>query len=63
MKTLAIIDYGMSNLRSVSKALEHVATRDWQIAVTQQPEVILRADKVTGRDWQLHDLVTRYAIV
>jgi imidazole glycerol-phosphate synthase subunit HisH len=46
MKTLAIIDYGMSNLRSVSKALEHVATRDWQIAVTQQPEVILRADKV-----------------
>ena len=46
MKTLAIIDYGMSNLRSVSKALEHVATREWQIEVTQQPEVILRADKV-----------------
>lgn len=45
MKTLAIIDYGMSNLRSVSKALEHVA-QDWRIEVTRQPEVILRADKV-----------------
>lgn len=46
MKTLAVIDYGMSNLRSVSKALEHVAPPDWHIVVTQQPEVILRADKV-----------------
>jgi imidazole glycerol-phosphate synthase subunit HisH len=26
--------------------LEHVATQDWQIVVTQQPEIILRADKV-----------------
>ncbi|MEZ5671857.1 MAG: imidazole glycerol phosphate synthase subunit HisH [Thiotrichaceae bacterium] len=46
MKTLAVIDDGMSNLRSVSKALEHVAPPDWHIVVTQQPEVILRADKV-----------------
>jgi glutamine amidotransferase len=45
MKTLAIIDYGMSNLRSVSKALEHVA-QEWRIEVTRQPEIILHADKV-----------------
>ncbi|OQW92939.1 MAG: imidazole glycerol phosphate synthase subunit HisH [Beggiatoa sp. IS2] len=46
MKTVAIIDYGMSNLRSVSKALEHVAGQSWQIHVSNVADVILHADKV-----------------
>jgi glutamine amidotransferase len=46
MKTVAVIDYGMSNLRSVSKALEHVAENNWQIQVSDQADVILKADKV-----------------
>ena len=28
MKTIAVIDYGMGNLRSVAKAVEHVAAAD-----------------------------------
>ncbi len=46
MKTVIVIDYGMSNLRSVSKALEHVAGRNWQVQVSDQAEQILHADKV-----------------
>lgn len=46
MKTVAVIDYGMSNLRSVSKALEHVADQQWQVIVSNQAETILKADKV-----------------
>ena len=46
MKTVTIIDYGMSNLRSVSKALEHVAGNDWIVNVTNEADAILKADKV-----------------
>ncbi len=46
MKTVTVIDYGMSNLRSVSKALEHVAGKDWTVKVTDQADVIRYADKV-----------------
>jgi glutamine amidotransferase len=46
MKTVTIIDYGMSNLRSVSKALEHVATNRWKVNVSDKADVILQADKV-----------------
>jgi glutamine amidotransferase len=46
MKTVTVIDYGMSNLRSVSKALEHVANNNWQVLVSDQPDMILQADKV-----------------
>jgi len=46
MKTVTVIDYGMSNLRSVSKALEYVAGNDWQVVVSDKADVILRADKV-----------------
>jgi len=42
---IAVIDYGMGNLRSVSKALEHVAPRA-RIAVSSDPHVVLAADKV-----------------
>lgn len=40
MTTLAIIDYGMGNLRSVRKACEHVGH---QATVTRSPRVIARA--------------------
>lgn len=46
MKKVVVIDYGMSNLRSVSKALEHVANDAWQVQVSRQAEEILQADKV-----------------
>ncbi len=46
MKTVTVIDYGMSNLRSVSKALEHVAGKGWQVQVSNKVDVIGQADKV-----------------
>ncbi|MEK8016733.1 MAG: imidazole glycerol phosphate synthase subunit HisH [Candidatus Parabeggiatoa sp.] len=46
MKTVIVIDYGMSNLRSVSKALEHVAGNDWQVLVSDKPDAIYHADKI-----------------
>ncbi len=45
MSSIAIIDYGMGNLRSVAKALEHVAPRA-RVLVTQNRLDILRADRV-----------------
>jgi len=42
---IAIIDYGMGNLRSVSKALEHVAPRA-RIEITSDPAAIAASDKV-----------------
>ena len=46
MKTVAVIDYGMGNLHSASKALEHVAGRDTRIVVTCDPKTVLQADRV-----------------
>ncbi|MGQ0511018.1 MAG: imidazole glycerol phosphate synthase subunit HisH [Betaproteobacteria bacterium] len=45
MVRIAVVDYGMGNLRSVSKALERVAPRD-QVLVTSDPEAILAAERV-----------------
>lgn len=45
-KLVAVIDYGMGNLRSVSKAAEHVADSNTRIIVTQNPSDILNADAV-----------------
>lgn len=45
MATIAVIDYGMGNLRSVAKALEHVAPKT-RITVTQRAVDILKADRV-----------------
>jgi glutamine amidotransferase len=42
---IAVVDYGMGNIRSVSKALERVAPRD-RIEVTADPEVIRASDRV-----------------
>jgi glutamine amidotransferase len=45
METVAIVDYGMSNLRSVAKALAFVAG-DRRILVTGRPEEIRTADRL-----------------
>jgi glutamine amidotransferase len=42
---IAVVDYGMGNLRSVSKALEHVAPAH-TIIVTSDPEQIAQAERV-----------------
>jgi glutamine amidotransferase len=42
---IAVIDYGMGNLRSVSKAIEHVAPRE-DVRVTDDPSIVLGADRV-----------------
>lgn len=45
MTDVAIIDYGMGNLRSVAKAIERVAPQG-QIQITSDPEVVRRASRV-----------------
>ena len=42
---IAVVDYGMGNLRSVSKALEHVAPRA-NVEVTSDPSKVAGADRV-----------------
>ena len=42
---IAIVDYGMGNLRSVEKALLHVAPSA-TVAITSDPEAIRAADRV-----------------
>jgi glutamine amidotransferase len=42
---IAVVDYGMGNLRSVSKAVEHVAPQA-RVLVTADPEEILSAERV-----------------
>jgi glutamine amidotransferase len=45
MSSVAIIDYGMGNLHSIAKALEHVAGKD-RVIVSSDHEQILSADRV-----------------
>ncbi|HVJ22659.1 MAG TPA: imidazole glycerol phosphate synthase subunit HisH [Burkholderiales bacterium] len=42
---IAVVDYGMGNLRSVSKALEHVAPKA-RVMVTADPKTILSSERV-----------------
>jgi glutamine amidotransferase len=42
---IAVVDYGMGNLRSVSKAIEHVAP-DAKVTVTADPAEILSSERV-----------------
>lgn len=47
MRTVAVIDYGMGNLRSVSQAVIHAATStDVDVVVTADPEVVRAAERV-----------------
>jgi len=45
MTSIAIIDYGMGNLHSIAKAMEHVAG-DNRVSVTSEHAVIRAADRV-----------------
>ena len=46
-RTVAVVDYGMGNLRSVWQALAHVARdQDVRVIVTAQPEEVLAAERV-----------------
>ena len=49
MNKIAVIDYGMGNLHSVAKALEHVGAQLGQqieVVVTPDPQLIAAADRV-----------------
>ena len=43
---ITVVDYGMGNLRSVSKALEHVAADNQQVIVTSDADEIARAERI-----------------
>lgn len=45
MTTVAVVDYGMGNLRSVAKAIEHVAPTA-TLLVTSNPADVAKADRV-----------------
>jgi glutamine amidotransferase len=47
MKTVAVVDYGMGNLRSVAQAVLHVAKdAGFEVVVTSSPEVVRGAERV-----------------
>ena len=43
--TVAVVDYGMGNLRSVAKAIEHVADGQ-EVVVTSDPAVVAAAERI-----------------
>lgn len=46
-KTVAVVDYGMGNLRSVSQAVKAAAQdTGWQVIVTADPDAVRAADRV-----------------
>jgi glutamine amidotransferase len=45
MSSVAVIDYGMGNLHSIAKALQHAAP-DVDVQIVADPELILQADRV-----------------
>jgi len=49
VKTIAVVDYGMGNLRSVAQAVRTAAqgaANDWQVHVTHQPETVRAAQRI-----------------
>ncbi len=46
MQTIAVVDYGMGNLRSVVNALELVSDGDARVQLTSEPAQVLAADRV-----------------
>ena len=46
MSVVAVVDYGMGNLRSVAQALSHVRQEHQTVVVTSEPSVIERAERV-----------------
>ena len=46
-KTVAVVDYGMGNLRSVSQAVQAAASgTGFQVIITQDPDVVRAAERV-----------------
>jgi glutamine amidotransferase len=46
-RTVAVVDYGMGNLFSVSQAVKHVAAgTDVEVVVTQKPEEVYAAERI-----------------
>ncbi|MDH4288741.1 MAG: imidazole glycerol phosphate synthase subunit HisH [Aquincola sp.] len=47
-RTVAVVDYGMGNLRSVSQAVAHAASKtdDVKVIVTGNPEEVLLAERI-----------------
>ena len=71
-RTVAVVDYGMGNLRSVSQALAHVAREsDLRVIVTANPEEVFAAERIVlpgqgaMRDCmrELHDSGLRDAVL
>jgi glutamine amidotransferase len=47
MKTVAVVDYGMGNLRSVSQAVQHVAQDSgFAVVITSRPEEVRAAERI-----------------
>lgn len=46
MPLVAVVDYGMGNLRSVAKAIEHVAPAGMTVRVTEDPRELTVADRI-----------------
>jgi imidazole glycerol-phosphate synthase subunit HisH len=47
LKTVAVVDYGSGNLRSVSQAVEHVARGSgYDVVVTSKPQNVMDAERV-----------------
>lgn len=46
MQKIAIIDYNMGNLHSVERAVSHAAAGNATVAITSDPDMILKADRV-----------------
>lgn len=46
MQKIAIIDYNMGNLHSVERAVAHAAGVTASVAITSDPDMILKADRV-----------------
>ncbi|QTR52898.1 imidazole glycerol phosphate synthase subunit HisH [Thiothrix unzii] len=46
MQKIAIIDYNMGNLHSVERAVSHAAAGNATVAITSDPDIILKADRV-----------------
>ncbi len=67
MSLIAIIDYGMGNLRSVSQALTHVVPSSTTVEITSDKDIILNADRIVFpgqgaardcmRELKNHDLI------
>ena len=46
-RRVAVVDYGMGNLRSVSQAVLHVAAgTDFEVVVTSQPDAVRSAERI-----------------